>query len=94
MLSGGLTPAYTHTPPLARAACPEQGNSYLRVAPLTVHGAPARGAIVRLTGDDGRTQMRLIDAGSGYLCQMEPQRGQSGVLAAPWRAATGSSGCI
>ncbi|EOD24988.1 hypothetical protein EMIHUDRAFT_74002, partial [Emiliania huxleyi CCMP1516] len=46
-------------------------NHYLRVMPLTTHGAPARGAVVRLTAS-GRTQMRIIDAGSGYLCQMEP----------------------
>ena len=46
-------------------------NSYLRVLPLTRQGAPARGAVVKLFADD-RTQLRAIDAGSGYLCQMEP----------------------
>lgn len=46
-------------------------NHYLRVLPLTPFGAPARGAVVRLTAG-GRVQMRAIDAGSGYLCQMEP----------------------
>ena len=85
-------------------------NHWLRVAPLTVFGAPARGAVVRpsihppinppyhpsmhvhslphflthfhlyppphphqvrLTAA-GRTQLRVIDSGSGYLCQMEP----------------------
>lgn len=44
---------------------------WLRVLPLTVHGAPARGAVVRLHTPE-RTQIRAIDAGSGYLCQMEP----------------------
>jgi hypothetical protein len=47
------------------------GNFYLRVLPLTRQGAPARGAVVKLVAE-GRTQMRAIDAGSGYLCQMEP----------------------
>merc|ERR1719300_2052006 len=46
-------------------------NHYLRILPKTLHGAPARGARVDLTAG-GRTQMRIIDAGSGYLCQMEP----------------------
>ena len=36
-----------------------------------MHGAPARGAVVVLEMF-GRTQRRAIDAGSGYLCQMEP----------------------
>lgn len=44
---------------------------WLRVLPLTVYGAPARGAVVTLEAA-GRTQIRAIDAGSGYLCQMEP----------------------
>jgi ASPIC and UnbV/FG-GAP-like repeat len=46
-------------------------NHWLRVLPLTRYGAPARGAIVTLTAG-GRSQIRAIDAGSGYLCQMEP----------------------
>lgn len=45
--------------------------NWLRVLPLTVHGAPARGAVVTLAAG-GRRQRRVIDAGSGYLCQMEP----------------------
>ncbi|MFB6195058.1 MAG: CRTAC1 family protein [Haloplanus sp.] len=49
---------------------PNDGD-WLRVRPLTTAGAPARGARVCLTTDEGR-QTRLIDAGSGYLCQMEP----------------------
>lgn len=46
-------------------------NFWVRVLPLTPQGAPARGAVVTLTAN-GRTQIRAIDAGSGYLCQMEP----------------------
>jgi ASPIC and UnbV/FG-GAP-like repeat len=46
-------------------------NNWLRVLPLTAQGAPARGAVVVLTAGD-RRQIRAIDAGSGYLCQMEP----------------------
>jgi hypothetical protein len=57
--------------PLSLYHVPQNGNAWLRVMPLTQYGAPARGAVVRLvTGD--RTQIRAIDAGSGYLCQMEP----------------------
>jgi len=48
-----------------------QDNHYLRVIPRTTAGAPARGSRVDLTAG-GRTQVRIIDAGSGYLCQMEP----------------------
>jgi hypothetical protein len=46
-------------------------NHYLRVLPLTRYNAPARGAMVTLQTST-RTQRRAIDAGSGYLCQMEP----------------------
>lgn len=49
-----------------------KANGWLRVLPLTRWGAPARGAVVRLTMRSGRAQIRAIDAGSGYLCQMEP----------------------
>jgi len=48
-----------------------ESNNYLRILPKTIHGAPARGARVDLKAG-GRNQMRIIDAGSGYLCQMEP----------------------
>lgn len=48
-----------------------RGNHWLRIRPLTLAGAPARGAVVRLWAGD-RMQMRAICAGSGYLCQMEP----------------------
>lgn len=46
-------------------------NSWLRILPLTPYGAPARGAVVTLTTPE-RQQVKAIDAGSGYLCQMEP----------------------
>ena len=46
-------------------------NHYLRVRPLTAQGGPARGAVVSIRVGT-RTQRRVIDAGSGYLCQMEP----------------------
>ena len=55
---------------------PLQGasNAWLRVKPLSQFGAPARGAIVTLSSTDAlpHQQLRVIDAGSGYLCQMEP----------------------
>jgi len=57
--------------PLSLYHSPQNSNSWLRVLPLTRYGAPARGAVVRLVQPD-RTQLRAIDAGSGYLCQMEP----------------------
>ncbi|AZQ14041.1 CRTAC1 family protein [Halorubrum sp. PV6] len=44
---------------------------WLRVRPTTRHGAPARGAVVRLRTDDGE-QRRTVDAGGGCLCQTEP----------------------
>ncbi len=57
--------------PLSLYRTAVNGFHWLRVLPLTVHGAPARGAVVVLE-TFGRTQRRAIDAGSGYLCQMEP----------------------
>jgi len=54
---------------LYRAADAGQ-NHFLRVIPLTRYGAPARGALVYLYSGDDR-QVRIVDAGSGYLCQME-----------------------
>ncbi|KAK7070988.1 Cartilage acidic protein 1, partial [Halocaridina rubra] len=45
--------------------------SWLRVRVLTRYGAPARGAKVALH-TVLRKHSRVIDAGSGYLCQMEP----------------------
>jgi hypothetical protein len=58
--------------PLTYYHAPENDHHWLRVLPLTRHGAPARGAVVRIKHYDGREQIRAIDAGSGYLCQMEP----------------------
>lgn len=57
--------------PLSLYHTPENGNHWLRVLPFTQFGAPARGAVVTVEAD-GRTQRRVIDTGSGYLCQMEP----------------------
>ena len=44
---------------------------YLRIKPLNKYGAPARGATVTLKSNK-RIHSKTIDAGSGYLCQMEP----------------------
>ena len=57
--------------PLSLYVTAPNNNHFLRVIPLTQQGGPARGAVVELQGET-RTQRRLIDAGSGYLCQMEP----------------------
>jgi hypothetical protein len=57
--------------PLSLYHAPAHAHAWLRVLPLTPQGAPARGAIVTLRANH-RTQIRAIDAGSGYLCQMEP----------------------
>ncbi|MDZ4768747.1 MAG: CRTAC1 family protein [Chloroflexota bacterium] len=57
--------------PLTLYKAASNNNHWLRVMPLTAYGAPARGAIVTLEAG-GRIQRRAIDAGSGYLCQMEP----------------------
>ncbi len=46
-------------------------NAWLRIRPTTQYGAPARGATVTLETDRW-TKRRLVCAGSGYLCQMEP----------------------
>ena len=43
----------------------------MRIKPLNKYGAPARGATVTLTSNL-RKHSKTIDAGSGYLCQMEP----------------------
>tara|TARA_A100001015_G_C15018484_1_gene726744 strand:+ start:63 stop:1484 length:1422 start_codon:yes stop_codon:yes gene_type:complete len=45
--------------------------NYIRIKPLNKFGAPARGATVTLKSNL-RTHSKTIDAGSGYLCQMEP----------------------
>ncbi|KAI5070489.1 hypothetical protein GOP47_0014832 [Adiantum capillus-veneris] len=62
----------TRPQPLSFFKPMKNSNSWMRVMPLTKQGAPARGASVRLTDETGRTQKRVIDAGSGYLCCMEP----------------------
>lgn len=46
------------------------GNGWLRVAPLTRFGAPARGAVVRAEVG-GRVRTKVIDGG-GSRCQSEP----------------------
>ncbi len=47
-------------------------NKWLRVCPLTPSGAPAIGAKVTVVPEnDDRPITRIIDGGSGYLCQME-----------------------
>ena len=49
----------------------DKESKYIRIKPLNKHGAPARGATVTLITDQ-RKHSKTIDAGSGYLCQMEP----------------------
>jgi hypothetical protein len=46
-------------------------SAWIRVQPLTPAGSPARGAVVVIQTPQ-RRQQRVIDGGSGYLCQMEP----------------------
>lgn len=57
--------------PLSFYHGPKTDHHWLRVLPFTRQGAPARGAVVTLRAG-GRIQRRGVDAGSGYLCQMEP----------------------
>lgn len=66
-----LSHGESNVQPLSLYHSPANANAWLRVRPLTPSGAPARGALVTLRAA-GRTQMRIIDCGSGYLCQMEP----------------------
>ena len=49
----------------------EKKSKYLRIKPINKFGAPARGATVTLISNK-RKHSKTIDAGSGYLCQMEP----------------------
>ena len=49
----------------------DKENKYLRIKPLNKYGAPARGATITLITNK-RKHSKTIDAGSGYLCQMEP----------------------
>jgi hypothetical protein len=46
-------------------------NYFMRIRPLTPAGAPARGARVTVR-QRSRIQTKMIDAGSGYMCQQEP----------------------
>tara|TARA_B100001121_G_scaffold254084_1_gene231154 strand:+ start:71 stop:1498 length:1428 start_codon:yes stop_codon:yes gene_type:complete len=48
-----------------------KNNNFIRIKPINIHGAPARGATVTLISNL-RNHSKTIDAGSGYLCQMEP----------------------
>ncbi|XP_066475671.1 cartilage acidic protein 1 [Tiliqua scincoides] len=48
------------------------GNNWLRVIPRTRFGAFARGAKVVLFTRLSGAHLRIIDGGSGYLCEMEP----------------------
>ncbi len=57
--------------PLSLYRWPSNENNYIRILPKTKYGAPARGAVVRVSTPT-KTHIRSIDAGSGYLCQMEP----------------------
>ncbi|XP_035806418.2 cartilage acidic protein 1a isoform X1 [Amphiprion ocellaris] len=47
-------------------------NNWLRVIPRTQFGAFARGAKVTAFTSQSGAQTRIIDGGSGYLCEMEP----------------------
>uniref|UniRef100_A0A8C6VT07 Cartilage acidic protein 1 n=1 Tax=Nothobranchius furzeri TaxID=105023 RepID=A0A8C6VT07_NOTFU len=47
-------------------------NSWLRVIPRTKNGAFARGAKVVVYTKKSGPHTRIIDGGSGYLCEMEP----------------------
>jgi len=49
----------------------DKQSKYLRIKPINKFGAPARGATVTLITNE-RKHSKTIDAGSGYLCQMEP----------------------
>ncbi|XP_015202013.2 cartilage acidic protein 1 isoform X1 [Lepisosteus oculatus] len=51
---------------------PGSANNWLRVIPRTRFGAFARGAKVVAYTKRGGPHTRIIDGGSGYLCEMEP----------------------
>ncbi|GAA0221117.1 CRTAC1 family protein [Halobaculum roseum] len=46
-------------------------NDWIRIRPTTQYGAPARGAAVTVETASW-TRTKVVCAGSGYLCQMEP----------------------
>jgi hypothetical protein len=68
LVSRGESKAHTLTLYKAKV---DKGSKYLRIKPLNKYGAPARGATVTLITNQ-RKHSKTIDAGSGYLCQMEP----------------------
>lgn len=47
-------------------------NNWLRIIPRTQFGSFARGAKVTVFTNQSGAHSRIIDAGSGYLCEMEP----------------------
>ncbi|CAK6973494.1 cartilage acidic protein 1a [Scomber scombrus] len=47
-------------------------NNWLRIIPRTKFGSFARGAKVTSFTNQSGAQTRIIDGGSGYLCEMEP----------------------
>ena len=49
----------------------KKNHKWIRILPKNIFGAPARGGTVTLYTNQ-RTHAKTIDAGSGYLCQMEP----------------------
>ncbi len=57
--------------PLSLFKANVSNTNYIRIKPLNTFGAPARGATVTLH-TNLRNHSKTIDAGSGYLCQMEP----------------------
>ena len=57
--------------PLSLFKANVSNTNYIRIKPLNTFGAPARGATVTLH-TNLRNHAKTIDAGSGYLCQMEP----------------------
>lgn len=77
---------------------PLQGtnNNWLRVIPRTRFGAFARGAKVVLFTRRSGAHLRIIDGGSGYLCEMEPVahfglgelggRGAASTPSLPWHS--------
>ena len=57
--------------PLSLFKANVSNTNYIRIKPINTFGAPARGATVTLH-TNLRNHAKTIDAGSGYLCQMEP----------------------
>jgi len=57
--------------PLSLFKAKVSNTNYIRIKPLNIFDAPARGATVTLH-TNLRNHAKTIDAGSGYLCQMEP----------------------